>query len=209
MIIDISWPLQEGMTTYKNRDDFSVVHTKTWQTDGYRESRILCGAHVGTHVDAPSHFLQQGSGIDKVSLDLLIGPCAVIDVTYARGAITKEDLLKISFSNTRVLLKTKNSKHGVSDPFDADFVYISESAAHYLKDQGVTCVGLDYLGIERDQPGQPTHKTLLNAGIAVIEGLRLDHVPAGNYTLICLPLAIVGLDAAPARAVLVSDMRHL
>jgi arylformamidase len=204
MIIDISWPLQEGMTTYKNRDDFGIAHTKTWQEDGYRESRITCGVHAGTHVDAPSHFLESGTNSDELQLHTLMGPCTVLDVTHVNDAISKEDLITLPLSNSRVLFKTKNSLRSATDTFNDQFIYINESAARYLKEQGVICVGIDYLGIERNQPGHPTHKTLLGAGITVVEGLRLTHVSAGQYTLICLPLALVGLDAAPARAVLVS-----
>lgn len=217
--IDISWPLISGMTTYKNRDDFSASQTKEWPTHGYRESRMCCGSHVGTHIDAPAHFLETGASIESVRLEHLIGPCTVLDFTHVQDAITDVHLASKLITTSRVLLKTKNSAQADDAPFNSQFVYLSQAGARYLRQAcasvhtpakshdgvcqtGIACVGIDYLGIERNQPDHPTHKVLLGAGIAVLEGLRLDAVKEGTYDLICLPLAVVGLEAAPARAVL-------
>ncbi len=200
--IDISWPLNPGMTTYKNRDDFSVVKTKEWHVHHMRESRMNCGAHVGTHIDAPAHFIESGGFIESVALENLIGPCLVVDLSDVKGSIQQSDLEKITMTASRVLFKTKNSERAFDDPFDPNFIFLSETAARYLVQKGIVCIGIDYLGIERNQPGHPTHKILLGAGIAIIEGLRLGNVLEGEYQLLCLPLALRGLDAAPARAVL-------
>lgn len=201
-IIDISWPLISGMTTYKNREDFTLYPTKVWEGHGVRESRIVCSAHAGTHVDAPAHFLEKGAFVESVALEHLCGPCTVIDVMQVKDCITREHLEACVLDTQRVLLKTRNSQLASIDPFDAQFVYLDRSGALYLRDQGVITVGIDYLGIERNQPDHATHTILLESGIALIEGLRLAEVKPGTYTLICLPLALVGAEAAPARAVL-------
>lgn len=83
-----------------------------------------------------------------------------------------------------------------------DFVYVAQDAAELLAACGVHGVGIDALGIERSQPGHPTHKTLFDKDIIVIEGLRLEDVPQGQYLLFALPMPLVGLDAAPARVLL-------
>lgn len=201
-ILDISWPLISGMTTYKNKDDFVVYPAKEWDKDQVRESRIVCGAHTGTHIDAPAHFLQDGVCTDSINLEKMCGPCVVLDLVHVAEAITADDLALCDITSSRVLLKTRNSQLAAIDPFDPHFVYLAQSGALYLRDKGVICVGIDYLGIERNQPDHTTHILLLEHGIALIEGLRLAHINQGNYTLICLPLALVGVEAAPARAVL-------
>jgi len=66
-------------------------------------------------------------------------------------------------------------------------------------------VGIDYLGIEHSQPGHVTHTTLMHQDIVIIEGLRLFHINPGRYFFVCLPLAVIGLEAAPARAILIEE----
>ena len=102
-----------------------------------------------------------------------------------------------------MLLKTRNSYLSSIAPFNYEFIYVATSAAQYLIDHNIKAVGIDYLGIERAQPHHDTHTLFMQNNIGIIEGLRLEHVTAGQYILYCLPLACVGTEAAPARAVLV------
>ena len=204
-IIDISWPLSGDMTTYKNRADVTINHIKSVAKDCIAESMLHMHTHTGTHVDAPAHFIADGKTIDQIPLDFLCGPAAVIDCTHIAEAVTAQDLTvhqKIISAHTRILLKTKNSFCKPTDPFNSYFVYLEKTGAQFLVDCGVKTVGFDYLGIERNQPGHPTHKTILKHGI-IIEGLRLAHVEPGIYNLFCLPLLIDKSDGAPARAVLI------
>lgn len=201
-IIDISWPLSERMTTYKNRQDFTREITKSWETDTVRESKICINMHAGTHLDAPAHFLENGSMSEKIPLPYLIGKARVIDLTHC-SVITRQDLQQKVLSE-RVLIKTKNSFLSTSDVFNPSFVYLDESGAQYFVEQGVKLVGIDYLGIERNQPDHQTHNTLLSHSVVILEGLRLAHVSEKEYDLICLPLSITDAEAVPARAVLLS-----
>lgn len=100
-----------------------------------------------------------------------------------------------------ILLKTKNSFH---EGFANDFIYVEKSGAQYLKDKGIVGVGIDALGIERSQPGHETHKILLGAGIIILEGLKLADIAEGEYILSAAPLKIIGSEAAPVRAVLIT-----
>lgn len=205
-IIDISWPLVEGMTTYKNKGVVQIKETKDWDKDHSRESLLTIGMHSGTHVDAPAHFLKEGKMIDNVALDTFVGPCQVVDLSDPKiGVITADELKKHTITAKRVLFKTKNSSLDPKALFNPDFVYVDKTAAAYLKDLGVVCVGIDYLGIETKQPEHETHKTLLGNDIGIIEGLRLAHVKPGFYTLMCLPLDFVGTEASLARAILIDE----
>lgn len=205
-IIDISWPISDQMTTYKNKQDVLISATRTWESHQSRESRLSCGVHTGTHVDAPAHFLEHGQTIDQINLNQLIGACRVFDLTHVSDYISASDLQLLDFTNCqRVLFKTKNSLELATALFNPNFVYLDQSAATYLASQKVRVVGVDGLGIERNQPGHETHKTLFEHDILIIEGLRLGQVVAGTYELVCLPLALVGTDGAPARAILIAS----
>jgi arylformamidase len=202
-IIDISWPITLDMTAYKDRAVVSFNYTKTFEKDGVRESIITLGSHSGTHIDAPSHFLADGAAIQERNLAETCGPCIVLDCTDVIEAITDEVLRKHEINEGDiVLLKTRNSSLAANAPFAYDFIYLAASGAAYLSSKKIKAVGIDYLGIERQQPHHETHITLMQNGISIIEGLRLALVNPGSYRLWCLPLCIQGLEAAPARAVL-------
>jgi len=203
-IIDISWPISEGITTYKNKKFVAITPIRKFETDGVRESTITLWSHTGTHVDAPAHFIDDGATIDAINLRSMIGVCRVLDLVAVENRVCVADLEchKIVAGDI-VLLKTKNSQSPSNALDNQDFVYLDASAAKYLEACGVRAVGIDHLGIERGQPNHETHIVLLGAGIIIIEGLRLADAPAGEYFLCCLPLALQGGDAAPARAVLI------
>ncbi len=202
-IIDISWPITADMTAYKDRKLVVVNKTKTFEKDQVREAVVTIGTHSGTHVDAPAHFVATGHTIDQLNLSLLVGRCRVLDLTHCVERITVDDLAVHGIqAGERILCKTCNSQEDPTAPFNPSFVFIDDAASAYLVTRKVAAVGIDYLGIERQQPEHQTHQQLLEAGIAIIEGLRLASVPPGLYDLICLPMLMNGLDAAPARAIL-------
>lgn len=204
--IDISWPISDRMTTYKNAKDVRIESTKHFEIDGVRACCFTLGSHIGTHVDAPAHFIKNGPTIDKMELEHTMGECKVLDFTDVDDKITDEHLAMYDIDyEDIILLKTKNSFLKPDAPFDTKFVYLDESGAQYLADIGIRAIGIDYLGIERDQEGHPTHTILMLADVAIIEGLRLAHVEQDLYSLVCLPLAVQGTDAAPARAILFSE----
>jgi arylformamidase len=162
------------------------------------------GTHSGTHVDAPVHFVREGIGIDRVLLDTLVGRARVIEIED-NESIKPEELAKHRIRRgERVLFKTKNSSYiWQNNEFVEDFVFISDDASGFLIDCGVRLLGVDYLSVGSSRHGgKHVHQALLNAEVAIIEGLDLSQVVSGRYDLICLPLRIVGGDGAPARAVL-------
>jgi arylformamidase len=207
-IIDISWPLSEATTGYKDRKILKFKPTKEFDRDGVRETEMTLSSHSGTHVDAPSHFLRDGKTIDEIKLDRLVGVCEVLDLTDKVERITRdvlEDKADKIREDTIILFKTKNSLTAPEDKFTPHFTYLENSGALYLKERKVKAVGIDYLGIEHSQEGHLTHKICMENNIVIIEGLRLQPVKAGTYFFCCLPLLAIGLDGAPARAMLIED----
>ncbi|MFZ5953748.1 MAG: cyclase family protein [Candidatus Dependentiae bacterium] len=206
-IIDISWPISTAITSYKNKKTVEFVPTKEFERDHARESIITLSCHTGTHVDAPAHFLEQGTTIDQLNLATLVGPCTVVDCTDLTESINKTYLeQKVDpQSNNILLFKTKNSFLNNTDLFNSNFVFLDHSGAQWCVENNIKTVGIDYLGIERGQLNHETHSILFTHGITIIEGLRLASVAEGSHTLVCLPLNIVGLEAAPARAILIKN----
>jgi arylformamidase len=203
--IDVSVPLHTDMVHWPDNPPVRIERALSIDRgDAANVSSISMGAHTGTHMDAPIHFLPNGAGIDQMPLDATLGTARVIEI-HDPEAVRVEELRPHAIqAGERVLFKTRNSTRAwQSDAFVEDFVYISAEAARYLAQQRVRTVGVDYLsvgGYKKD--GAATHQALLEAGIWIVEGLNLGSVAAGTYEMVCLPLKIVGSDGAPARAIL-------
>jgi arylformamidase len=106
-------------------------------------------------------------------------------------------------AHKRILLRTRNSGLLHDSEFHPDYTFLAPDGAEYLVSRGVQLVGIDYLSVEQFHSGHHlTHRTLLRAGVVIVEGLDLSEPPPGEYELTCLPLRLAGLDGAPARAVL-------
>jgi arylformamidase len=206
-VIDISWPISKATTGYKDRSIVNIEEVKNFNRDGVRETSIQLSSHTGTHIDAPSHFLRDGKTIDEMPLERFVGDCVVLDMTTCAERITRDCLMAHDNDIVEggiVLLRTTNSDISPTDKFSPHFVYLEASGAIYLAEKKIKVVGIDYLGIEHSQPGHPTHENLMHADVAIIEGLRLGHVQPGSYFFVCLPLYSIGLEAAPARAILIA-----
>lgn len=204
-IYDVSMEIYEDMIVYKNKQEKrpKLRVAKDYITGNSYESVITMEMHTGTHIDAPLHMIEGGKTIESIGLEKLIRKCKVLDLTGIEDRITEEVLKEKEIQKGDfILLKTRNS---FAKEFDFKFVYLEKSGAEYLKDVGVEGVGIDALGIERDQPGHETHKILLGQGVIIIEGLQLKEVEEGEYTLYAPPLKIRNVEAAPARVILIKE----
>lgn len=170
-------------------------------------SRVTFGSHTGTHVDAAKHFFDSGQAVDEIPLDKLIGPAILIAVDESLPAVTAAELAAHDIGDhTRVLIRTKNSALLHQPEFVRDYTFLAPDGAAWLVERGVELVGVDYLSIEQFRSGHhKTHRTLLERGVVIVEGLDLSVPPPGEYELSCLPLRLEGLDGAPARAVLIQS----
>lgn len=202
-IIDISLPIYSGMPVYPNNP---VVTIKPLKTATSYLSEITFGSHTGTHIDVPRHVFETGIGVDKISLDQLIGPARVLDMTHCEKAVTTEDLKKENIKKgERILVKTKNSLRGFRE-FYPDYIYLDGDAAEFLAEKEITLFGIDSLSIkQKGNPDVRAHTELLKNNIVIIEGLDLSKAEPGNYNLYCLPLKFVGLDGSPARVILIKS----
>jgi arylformamidase len=203
--IDISVPITSGMVHWPGDPGVIIERTKDLsQGDAANVSKLELGAHTGTHMDAPRHFLPDGAGLDELPLDATIGPARVIRIEHPQAILPAELEAHRLRAGERVLFLTRNSERcWKSNRFVEDFVYVSAAAAQFLVERRVRTVGIDYLSVGGYvHDGVETHRILLGAGIWLIEGLNLSAVKPGAYDLVCLPLRVAGADGAPARAIL-------
>jgi arylformamidase len=202
---DISVPLYNGMVHWPGDPEFHSELARSIKAgDVCNLTKLTTSVHIGTHMDAPRHFIDNGQGIDEMPLAAVIGPCRVLEIKD-RESIKPAELEPHHLqSGERLLFKTRNSAEGWrTDGFVKDFVYVSKEAAQFLVNKRVQTIGVDYLsvgGFFKD--GVETHLVLLSAKVWIIEGLNLSEVRPGAYELICLPIKLRGCDGAPARAVL-------
>jgi arylformamidase len=208
-LYDVTVPICNELPTWPGDPE---VEIRDWRSlsagDGANVSMLNFGAHTGTHVDAPAHFIEGAATVESLALEVLIGEAEVIEVPPDTRVIDEAFVLDHCAPGTeRVLFKTRNSAFwSESNPeFHTDFTYLDLQAAKSLVQRGAKLIGIDYLSIEKfGSDKHETHLALLSHGVIILEGLNLANISAGKYELICLPLRLRSNkgDGAPARVVL-------
>jgi len=206
-IYDVTVAVSEGVPIYEGDPRVEIESVRSIAGgDNANVSHLCLGAHTGTHVDAPNHFIDGTRRVEDLEIEKLVGPCRVIELDASVVSIEPSHLGDLN-GIERVLFKTRNSAFW-NEPekgFRTDFTYISPEAARALADAGIKLVGIDYLSVEKFGSNDfATHITLLENEIVIVEGVDLREVPAGDYEITCLPLKYVGGtgDGAPARTIL-------
>lgn len=208
-IYDISLPISESLIVWPGDPPVNITQPfHMARGDTATVSRLNMSAHTGTHVDAPAHFILGGSGVDTLDLNVLVGPALVVEATEAD--VLSADVLQglpIPPGTERVLFHTRNSDRWARGErkFSEDFVAITQDGARWLVAEAIQLVGVDYMSVAPFGAEAPTHQTLLSAGVVLVESLNLSGIAPGVYQLVCLPLKIVGIDGAPARAILIDQ----
>lgn len=206
MLYDVSMPIHNNMLVWNGDPKVSITPVAAVATNGVSLSHFSLGSHTGTHIDAPSHFLEDGNSIDKIRLEKFIGKCRVLDLTHIdHQEILVSDIASFNIQKgERILFKTGNFVLLKNPEFPKNYISLSLKAAEFLAEKEIILVGTDFLGIEKkSSPGHPVHKKLLSSNIIIVEGLNLADVQEGEYEMICLPINVIGVDGAPARVVLI------
>ncbi len=166
-------------------------------------SSITTTVHIGAHCDAPNHYDPSGAAIDARPLDYYLGPCEVVRVKVGRNErITPAHLGGRAPRAPRVLFHTGTFPD--PDQWNGDFASLSAPLVEWLAERGVRLVGIDTPSVDpAEDKILESHRAVFARDLAVLEGIVLDHVPEGLYTLVALPLRLAGADASPVRAVLV------
>lgn len=202
-ILDISLPLHPDVPCWPGKSPLALKPMR----DMSRGDQCTCHAismdiHLGTHIDAPCHFIRDGATVDKIPIATMVGPCRVVEF-LEDGAYEIPAQIMAEHSVERVLFKTRNSKLLSFSKFDPKFVALSESLAANLVERGVRLVGIDYFSVDCfESENKAVHRTLLQAGVVILEGINLSAVEPGDYELVALPLNIRGAEGSPVRAIL-------
>jgi arylformamidase len=213
-IIDLSLPIEEGMMTFPTHWHPVVEITILGRhgVEGRETRKLVLGTHIGTHADAPRHFIPNGRTIDEVPLDVLIGPATIADFTGCPPLHQIDTAqLKQKLGDKvpqRLILRTGWSAHFGNMKFYNEYPFLSEDAAQWLAERGVRLIAMDTPSPDnpahsRGTPkDSPNHKVLLGAGVILVEYLtNLNAITALEVELIVMPLKLKGCDGSPVRCV--------
>ena len=202
-LIDISARLEAGMPSWPGSVGFRLTRSQTMEHDSVNVSRIDMDVHAGTHVEAPLHFIAGGHALEAFPLSVFSGDAQVVEFPTA-AAIAASDLedAGVSDSTERLLLRTKNSDAWQRQPFRTNYVALLSDAAAWIAEHRIRLIGIDYLSVQRYGDDPETHRILMRAGIAILEGLDLSRASPGTYRLHAFPLHLADSEASPVRAVL-------
>lgn len=201
-IYDITRPMRASLAVWPGDTAFDFHLTATLAAgDSVNLGSVTMSVHTGTHADAPFHFQEDGAGIDRLPLEVFVGPAAVVDVRGTE-AIGPQDLASVDFSRTpRLLVRTDAWRDDTR--FPETFPMIEPELPAYLKSQGVVLLGVDVPSVDPiESMALERHHALGDCGICILESLDLTGVPEGEYELIAPPLRLAGADGSPVRAVL-------
>ncbi|MEJ7787257.1 MAG: cyclase family protein [Solirubrobacteraceae bacterium] len=205
-LIDISTPVDDRLPVWPGSPGASFSSLlRIVDGDDANATRMDADLHTGTHVDAPLHFVRDGSTLEQMGLQPFVGSAYVADVGDASRVGPDElDAVGLPTGTTRLLLRTSNTRKGLlrTPTFASDAVALTADGAQWVVDHGLLLIGIDYLSIQSVHDGPATHQILLRAGVVILEGLALEAAPLGPSDLVCLPVRLAGTEAAPARAVL-------
>ncbi len=212
-IYDVSLPITPEMVVWPGDPQVTIRQVSALERgDESNVSQIRMSVHIGTHIDAPLHFLRDGKPIGDILLEKLVGKVVVLalpdDVgVISRAVLEKHPHLHLLDEIKKVLFKTRNSSSALAEAieFDKAYVGLDTSGAQFLSRFDLDLVGVDYLSVAAYHDTDRPHEILLAREVVLLEGLDLAEVPAGIYDLYCLPLKLAGCEGAPARVILVEN----
>ena len=198
--LDATRALPAGHPVWPGDAPFVVVPTaRIPEGSPVNLSSTSATTHLGTHVDAPWHYDDEAPRIESIGLDVLIGDGQVVDVADAEGPIEAEELPEGPYAG-RVLLRTGQPDAWTS--FPAALRPLTPDAIRRLAAGGARLIGTDAPSVDAlDSKDLPAHHACGASGVTIVEGLALGGVPPGRCRVMCLPIRLVGTDAAPARVV--------
>lgn len=201
--IDISPLISPQVAVWPGDVAFSRQVALDMQTgDNLTLSSITTTVHVGAHCDAPNHYEKDGVSIAERDLAPYYGPCQIVTVNIGRGERILPEHITVEITAPRVLFKTLTFPN--PNDFNEDFASLSPEVVEFLFEKGVQLVGLDTPSVDLCHDKELlSHNAIARRDLSILEGVVLDHVDDGVYTLIALPLKLEKADASPVRAVLV------
>lgn len=202
--IDVTQPVQPGMAHWPGDPSVEIdLVSDMSRGESCNVSRLVMGAHTGTHIDAPVHYLPGEAGAEAAPLSALMGRARVLQpddrLSVRRAWLESQDVQQ----GERIFFKTRQSDDLAGQPFREDYVYLAADAAGYLAERGVLLVGIDTMSVGGFYHEMvETHRALLQGGCWIVENVDLSQIEPGDWDVICLPMKLVGCDGAPARVLM-------
>jgi arylformamidase len=196
-MIGPGFPVFPGDAAFRQRWTFTLdAHSPV------NVSEISLSPHTGSHTDAPLHYDASGASIGDVALDAYLGPCRVVHAIGV-GPLVEPPHIETFLDGAPARLLIRTRERAAVDAWDPRFTAIAPATIDRLHEAGIRLVGIDTPSLDPEQSKTlDSHQRVLRHAMAILEGIVLDEVPAGDYELIALPLRIQGCDASPVRAVL-------
>lgn len=198
--IEIDRVVRPGMPVYEGDPPVRLRSVATVAQDGVRVSELTMCVHAGTHVDAPRHVDEGGAGADSLRLEDLCGPAWLLDARDIHDSVPAAVIDRVPPDAERLLVATRAAEFWDQAAFRPDLVGLSPGAAAAVAERGMRLVGIDYMSIAPTDDPLPVHRTLLAAGVAILEGLDMRGLEEGRYELLAAPIRLGGADGAPTRA---------
>lgn len=208
---DLTQAISKDTPIYPGDPQPCFEPSSTIERDNYNVTRIIMGSHSSTHVDAQKHFIMYGNSIDMEPLSKFLGESIVVDLSekrnigegitcsdleaYSKG-IKNDDILLIYTGTSEYWMKDQNIKY--------NFTYLEPSAAQWIVDHHIKCVGIDTFSVEKYGSKEGlSHKILLSSSVGIIENLNsnLKNLSGKRVFLVCLPLLLEGVDGSPTRTI--------
>jgi len=205
-IYDITATIGENLPAYSGHERSSITQILDMRKgDVCNLSTFAASMHTGTHADMPLHFIADGASCEDAALENFYGTAKLFRLNVT-SHVTAADLQPLDIgAGDIVLLDTGQSPNMRVPQMNKDYLALTPDAAQYLAEKKIRTLGIDYLSIDpADTTDFAVHKIILGNGIAVLEGLVLDGVPEGTYTLSALPLKLQNGNGSPVRAVLIA-----
>lgn len=197
MIVDLSVPINEQTPIYPGDPSTKVSQAGVFAKDGYNDHYISIGTHVGTHIDAPMHMLEDGKGLDQVPVEQFVGKGKLVVISGDSFDAVKDTSVE---AGDIVLFSTSMSNKYHEPVYFEDYPAMSEEVAKYLVEKKIKMVGVDTCSVDNKE-SFPIHKILLAGNVLIIENLtNLEQLSGKEFTIYALPIKLQ-IDGAPARVV--------
>jgi kynurenine formamidase len=210
-LIDLSHTIEDGLVTYKGLpapiicDYLSREESKKHYAEGttFQIGKIEMCSNTGTYLDSPFHRYEDGKDLSQLDLESLASLNGLkVVVEDGVTAIGKSFFEEIEVKGKAVLIQTNWSKNWNTEQYYEGHPFLTESAAQYLRDNGVVLVGIDSYNID-DVSGneRPVHSTLLEAEVLIVEHMcNLDKVPNRGFLFYAVPVKVKNFGTFPVRA---------
>jgi kynurenine formamidase len=213
-IYDLTHSFNSSTPYFPSFPRYCAQPLATVSKDGYEIHKLTFSSHIGTHIDASSHFIQNGLTVDKIPLSTLIGPAVIIDLSdniQPKQKITWQDIESYESALKpgiiAVICTGWYEKWGTEEYFNHP--YLMKEVAEEFVARGIKVVAVDFFGPDetvldgQSGNGFIFHEVILGAGVIIAENLTnvKPLVGLSNVHVSLLPLKLEGVDGSPIRAI--------